>query len=240
MKAIILAAGKGERLRSVVSDIPKPMIKVGGKPILEQDVCWVRDAGISDLYINLHHLPEAIRANFGDGRRWGVNITYSYEPQLSGTAGAVRKIASDHWPSDDRSPFVVVYGDNLLVNFDLGAIVGFHGAKKGIGTVGLHYREDVSQSGIAVLDANQRIVRFIEKPRLDQVVSHWVNVGIYVLEPEILEYIPAKGSSDFGRDVFTRVLDVGERLYGMTCDCPLTAVDTPEMLERAVEMRGGK
>ena len=236
MKAVVLAAGKGERLRGLIGGVPKPMVAVHGKPILQQDIEWLARFGVTDLYVNLHHLPEVITNHFGDGRDWGVRITYSHEHQLLGTAGAVRKIADDYW-GDVREPFIVVYGDNLLSAFDLGQVLEFHGSKAGTGTICLHYREDVSHSGIAVLDSDGRILKFIEKPAPDQVVSHWVNAGLYVLDASALRYVP-RGASDFGRDIFPRMLEAGERLYGLTVNAKLVAVDTPEMLAQALGDRG--
>ena len=134
MRAIVLAAGKGERLKEVTSTIPKPMIKIMDKPILEHNINWLNRYGIKNIYINLHHLPNVIKDYFKDGKRWGVRITYSYEPELLGTAGAVRKIAEEYWQlrtdnyyssvaredlrdskkQKTKNTFVVVYGDNLF------------------------------------------------------------------------------------------------------------------------------
>jgi NDP-sugar pyrophosphorylase family protein len=233
MKAIVLAAGKGERIRGVVSGVPKPMIAINGKPILQQNVEWLARFGVTDLYVNLHHLPDVIRDHFGDGRDWGVRITYSYEETLLGTAGAVRKIADDYWGSVTE-PFLVVYGDNLLAEFDLQAVLDFHHAKRGDGTVCFHWKDDVSQSGIAEVDEDGRILRFIEKPRPDQVVDHWVNAGIYVLEPDVLQHVPLGRACDFAKDVFPAMLERERTLYGIRIDAPLVAVDTPDMLAKAM------
>jgi NDP-sugar pyrophosphorylase family protein len=233
MKAVLLAAGRGERIRDVVDTVPKPMIEISGKPILQQNVEWLVRFAVTDLYINLHHLPDVIEGHFGDGSKWDANIRYSYEERLLGTAGATRKIADDYWGAVDK-PFLVVYGDNLLSEFDLTAVLDFHQANRGIGTMCLYHRDDVSQSGIAVLDESRRITRFIEKPGPAEAISHWVNAGIYVLEPEILKYIPEGQPYDFGRDVFPNVLAVGETLFGMVSDAHLIAVDTPELLTNAM------
>jgi NDP-sugar pyrophosphorylase family protein len=232
MKAVVLAAGKGERIRGLVAGVPKPMIAVNGTPILQQNIEWLAKFGITDLYVNLHHLPDVITSHFGDGRKWGVRITYSHEETLLGTAGAVRKIADDCW-GRVTEPFLVVYGDNLLAEFDLQAVLDFHQAKRGDGTVCFHWKDDVSQSGIAVVD-DGRILRFIEKPRPDQVISHWVNAGVYVLEPDTLQYIPPGRPWDFARDVLPSMIEQGRALYGIMMDAPLVAVDTPDMLAKAM------
>ena len=234
MKAIILAAGKGERIRDLVSGLPKPMIAIDGKPILQQNIEWLARSGVTDLYVNLHHLPDRVTRHFGDGDRFGVQIHYSYEPELLGTAGAVRKILTETPTSGGWEDFLVVYGDNQLTNFNLKELMRFHADHKSFGTVSLFYEKDVLQSGIAVLDQQQRIVDFIEKPRPAQVVSHWVNAGIYILSPQMLDYIP-EGFSDFGHDVFPAVLAADECLMGWVSHATLTAIDTPELLAQAHE-----
>ena len=238
MNAVILAAGKGTRLNSVINDIPKPMVKVGTKPILEQNIIWLRDNGIRNIYINLHQFPDSIRDYFDTGSNWDTDIKYSYEPELLGTSGAVNKIASDYWSTQSpESAFIVVYGDNILSDFNLAEIIKFHNERKGLATICLFYRDDVSQSGIAVLDDNSRILRFIEKPTPEQCVSHLVNTGIYIMEPEILKYIPS-GFSDFGRDIFPCLLEANETLYGIVSDKTVTAIDTPQLLQQAIGKGG--
>jgi len=238
MRAVVLAAGKGERLRGIVDAVPKPMIKVGGKPILEHNIEWLRDYGISDLYINLHHLPDAIRDYFGSGERFGVKITYSYESQLLGTAGAVRKIANEYWGDESSGAFLVVYGDNLLSDFNLADLISFHQAKHGLATVCLYRKpEEVSKSGVVLLDSQGRILNFVEKPYPGQVQSDLVNTGVYVLEPAILRYIPQNCFCDFGEDVFPAAIDAGENLFGLVADADLIAIDTPELYEKALGSR---
>ncbi len=238
MKAIILAAGKGERLKEVVDYIPKPMVKIKGKSILEHNIEWLKSFGLKDIYVNLHHLPDVIKDHLGNGTQYGVNITYSYEKHLLGTAGAVKKIATEYWKKDPSDTFLVAYGDNLLSDFNLLQITEFHRAKKGIGTICLYHKDDVSQSGVAVLDGD-RIVDFIEKPEPSETTSHIVNTGIYVLEQRILKYIP-DGFSDFGHDIFRTVLDAEERLYGFVSNRKLVAVDTPELLRQVVKSTSEK
>jgi NDP-sugar pyrophosphorylase family protein len=122
MKAIILAAGKCKRLKGTVDNIPKPMIRIKGEPILEHNVEWLKRFGIKEIYINLHHFPDAIKNYFGDGKKMGVKIRYSYEPKLLGTAGGVRRIIDKYWNSEDTDTFLVIYGDNFL-DFNLNKII---------------------------------------------------------------------------------------------------------------------
>ncbi len=235
MKAIVLAAGIGSRLKGLLQSIPKPMVEISGKPILQHNLEWLKRYGITDVYINLHHLPDIITRHCGDGARWGLRITYSHEPRLLGTAGAVKKIAGEFWNNSLEEPFLVVYGDNLLSEFDLHRAMDFHRRKKGIGTIGLYRKpQEVAKSGVAVLDAHDRIVRFIEKPGAGKIVGDLVNTGIYILEKRILGYVPENSACDFGRDVFCRVVDSGEPLYGFVWAADLIAVDTPELLAKVL------
>lgn len=232
MKAILLAAGKGKRLKEVTKSIPKPMIQINRKPILEHNINWLKRYGINDIYINLHHLPDVIRDYFEDGSMLGVKITYSYEYELFGTAGAVKKIAQECWQSQ-AFPFFVVYGDNLF-EYDLKQIFDFHQRKKGIATIAVYEKDDVGQSGIVLLSEENRVLNFIEKPGPEEIVSNLVNTGIYVLETDVLDYIPSKKEFDFGKDLFPEMIQKGEEIFGITVKGSLMAVDTPELLNRAV------
>jgi mannose-1-phosphate guanylyltransferase len=227
MNAVILAAGKGTRLGAITETTPKPLLEIRGVPILQHTVerC-VRD-GIDTLFVNTHHLADRVRALLGDGARFGARIRYSFEPDLLGTAGALANFRP--WLEDED--FFVIYGDNYF-DYDLSAIARFHREKGGVATIALYEIEDVSHSGIAVVDADARIHRFIEKPKPEEVVSHLVNCGIYVLSPRIFRFIPA-GVSDFGKDVFPALLAAGEAVYGMPHDGGLIPVDTVSMLQRA-------
>jgi NDP-sugar pyrophosphorylase family protein len=165
-----------------------------------------------------------------------VRIAYSLEDRPLGTAGGVRNAA---WFFD--GPFFVWYGDNLST-CRLDRLWQFHQSRGGVTTIALHHRDDPAQSGIVGLDENDRITRFLEKPRPDQVFSHWVSAGIFVLEPAVLQAIPADGAPDFGRDVFPALLAAGQSLYGyrMSADEGLWWIDTPEDLRRVQEDRRRK
>jgi len=238
MKTIILAAGKGKRLGELTRTIPKPMLKIRTKPILEHNIEWLKDYGIRDIYINLHHSPGAIKSYFKNGKKWGVNIQYSYEPKLLGTAGAVRKIVEDFWIKSSweeekhnsystlHNPFLVVYGDNLF-EYDLREIINFHERKKGIATIAVYERDDVNQSGIVLLNDENKIIKFTEKPKPDEAISHLVNTGLYILEPKVLDYIPSNKVLDFGKDVFPKMIQKNENIFGVIFKGNLTAVDTP-------------
>jgi len=227
-QAMILAAGAGTRLRPITEDIPKCMVPIGGKPLLEHTIRHLRAFGVTDLVINLNYLPDRVTDYFGDGSAWDVKLTYSYEAEALGTAGGV-KHGADHF----RGPFFVWYGDNLS-RCDLGRLYAFHRDRGGVASMALFDREDVTASGIVGLDERDRITRFLEKPRPEQVFSHWVSAGILVLEPTVLDAIAADGPSDFGRDVFPDLLGRGEALYGyrLSAEEGLWWIDTLADLRR--------
>ncbi|MBI4790451.1 MAG: nucleotidyltransferase family protein [Chloroflexi bacterium] len=236
MNALLLAAGEGTRLRPLTEKLPKPMIPIAGKPILQHNIELLARHGIREIAINLHHCPEVVRSHFGDGSRFGVSITYSYEPELLGTAGAVKKLGTSFF----QDTFLVIYGDNRI-ECDLHRLLAFHQARAGIATLALHYREHVTHSGVVALDGSDRVLQFVEKPRANQIPSHWVNAGVLVLEPRVLDHIPAGVPSDFGKDILPHLLEQGERLYGyrLTGDEGIRWIDTPADLERVRQMAEG-
>lgn len=235
-KAMLLAAGQGTRLHPLTKTVPKCMIRIGGKPLLEHTIELLKGYQVTELMINLHHLPEAVTDYFQDGARWGVRIRYSREERLLGTAGAVKKVAAFF-----DGPFFVWYGDNLSA-CRLDRLWDFHRARQAVATIALYHREDPTQSGIVGLDADNRIVRFLEKPRPEQVFSHWVSAGIFALEPQVLEAIPSEGGPDFGRDVFPALLNQGAALYGypLSQEESLMWVDTPGDLKKTEELTNGE
>lgn len=226
MKAMLLAAGEGRRLGSMTLDCPKPMLEIGGATILEHNIRLLHRYGIRELIINLFHCPEVITQRLGDGASLGVQIKYSYEPELLGTAGGVKKVSDQL-----TGTFLVMYADNLTT-CDLHRMTDFHKSKGGIATVALFYRERATSSGIAELDATDRIVRFLEKPNIEEVFSPWVNAGILIMEPAILDFIPADRASDFGREVLPALLAAGQPVFGYKMTEELWWVDSPEDLER--------
>ncbi len=227
--AMVLAAGAGTRLRPLTNSVSKCMVVVRGKPILAHIVDHLRSYGVRDIIMNLHHLPHRIQDYFDNGRESGVCIRYSMEPTLLGTAGALRKVREYL-----KTPFFLLYGDNLST-CKLDQLYRFHRIRRGLASIALFQRDDPTSSGIVELDGGDRITRFVEKPAPDQIFSRWVNAGIYILEPDILTYVPTDGPSDFGRDVFPAMLASGESLYGyrMVAGEGLWWIDTVEDLFRA-------
>jgi NDP-sugar pyrophosphorylase family protein len=184
------------------------MIEIGGQPILRHNLQMLARAGVREAVINLHYLPECIRDYFGRECA-GIALSYSYEPELLGTAGAARNCAAFLRDGD----FIVAYGDNLST-IDLGKLLALHRERDADVTLAVFHRDDVAASGIVGLDADDRVSRYLEKPREDEIFSHWVNAGYLVAKPSVLDAIPADRPSDFGRDVLPQLLARGARVYG--------------------------
>ncbi|MGO9243405.1 MAG: NDP-sugar synthase [Verrucomicrobiia bacterium] len=228
MKAFILAAGLGTRLRSLGLDVPKVMVPIGGKPLLEHHLELFKRQGIREFIVNLHYLPEKITDYFGDGRKFGVSITYSHEPELLGTAGAVKKMETDL----RGGSFIVFYGDNL-VRVDFAPLVEFHRARQAEVTVALFASPEPWTGGVVETDSNGGVLRFVETPDRKQVSTNLISAGILVLEPRVLDVIPAGQFYDFGRDVFPKLLAERRPVYAMEPKAYIQDVGTPERLAKA-------
>jgi len=227
MKAVLLAAGKGDRLGEMTRVIPKVMIPINGKPVIEWNIGLCKQHGITDLFINLHHLKNIITNHLGNGDRFGVAITYANESHLLGTGGGVKQFSK----SLEGAPFFVIYADNWS-DYDLRAIHKHHQETKAEMTIALFHLEDVHLSGVAVLDQEDRILKFVEKPKTDPPPSHWVNAGIYLIEPHLLSQIP-EGTCDFGREVIPRWIQDGVHVAGIKMKEKVIPIDTPGLLKKA-------
>ncbi|MCD8383071.1 MAG: NTP transferase domain-containing protein [Clostridiales bacterium] len=209
MKAILLAGGEGTRLRPVTAGLPKPMVPLFGKPVLEHLLLLLRRHNITRAAVALGYLPQAIRDYFGDGSRWGMELTYFTENLPRGTAGAVRACETFLEGED----CIVLSGD-CVCDFDLTGCIRRHRDRQADVTLLLQRREDPLAFGLVQTDDTGRILRFLEKPGWSQVFTDQVNTGIYLLSHRALERIPPRASCDFSRDLFPRLLEEGFRLYG--------------------------
>jgi NDP-sugar pyrophosphorylase family protein len=227
MKAVLLAAGKGSRLGEMTRVTPKVMIPINGKPVIEWNIGLCKQHGITDLFINLHHLPKLITDHLGNGDRFGVAITYANESHLLGTGGGVKQFSK----SLEGAPFFVIYADNWS-DYDLRAIHKHHQETKAEMTIALFHLEEVHLSGVAVLDQEDWILKFVEKPKTDPPPSHWVNAGIYLIEPHLLSRIP-EGTCDFGREVIPRWIQDGVHVAGIKMKGKVIPIDTPSLLKKA-------
>ena len=229
MKAVILAAGKGERLGELTRNIPKPMIRIRGNPILEKVILLCKQAGIDEILVNLYHLPEVITEYFKDGSEFGVKISYYLEKEILGTAGAVVPMMQEL----GESPFFVLYGDNFL-EIDLESVIEFHREKQSDFTIVTHKREDVTNSGVVVLNNEMAVTDFVEKPKAKIPDSKWVNAGIYLISSINIIKPIIKPNDDFGRDVIPILLDSNHSLFGYKMKQQVWAVDTPQMLHNTI------
>ena len=235
MKAVIMAGGFGTRIHPLTISIPKPMIPLINRPIMEHIVNLLKRHGINDLVLLLFHQPEVIKKYFGDGSEFGVHITYVTPLEDYGTAGAV-KAAARHL--DER--FMIISGD-LLTDFDLSKVIAFHEEKQAKATITLTSVTDPLQFGVVIADKQGRITKFLEKPGWGEVFSDTINTGIYIVEPEVLDLIPEKANRDWSKDVFPTMLDNGTALYGCTMQGYWADIGNPEAyLEACWDICRGK
>ena len=202
VKAVILAGGEGKRLRSITGDLPKPMVELVGKPVMERIVTLLREQGFTELCAALCYHPEAIQRHFGDGAAFGV-----------GTAGSVLA-CRDFYESDD---FLVMSGD-AVCDFDLRALMERHRAARAAVTMALYPSAEPLQYGLVLLDRDSRVRHFVEKPDWAHVVTNLVSTGIYVVSPQAMTYVPEGQPFDFAKDLFPLLLASGETILGVPMD----------------------
>ena len=212
MKAVIMAGGEGTRLRPQTSNLPKPMLPLVGRPMMEHIVSLLRRHDVTDIVVTVAFLPNAIRSYFGDGSELGVRMVYATEETPLGTAGSVRNARDE---LDER--FLVISGD-VLTDIDLTAVVEFHEKSGALATLALCAVDNPLEFGIVITREDGSVERFLEKPGWGQVFSDTINTGIYVLEPEIFDLIPEGRSVDFSSEVFPAALDAGKAVFGYVAD----------------------
>src|SRR3954447_8187729 len=201
MKAVIMAGGEGSGRRPRTTTQPKPMLPLANKPMMEHIVSLLKRHGFDDIVVTLAFMPNAIRTYFGDGSEFGVRMVYATEEQPLGTAGSVRNAMDE---LDER--FLVISGD-VLSDIDLAQIVAFHEEREAMATIGLVAVENPLEFGIVITREDGSIERFLEKPTWGQVFSDTINTGIFVLEPEVFDFIPEGRPVDFSSEVFPALLD---------------------------------
>ena len=222
-----MAGGEGTRLRPLTSNQPKPMMPLVNRPMMEHIVALLQSHGFDDIVVTVAFLANAIRTYFGDGSEFGVRMVYATEETPLGTAGSVRNAMDE---LDER--FLVISGD-VLTDIDLSAIVRFHEEKGAMATIGLKAMENPLEFGIVITRPDGTIERFLEKPTWGQVFSDTINTGIYVLEPEIFDFIAPDQPVDFSSDVFPRLLEAGKPLFGHVSEGYWEDVGTLEAYAKA-------
>jgi len=239
MKAMILAAGLGTRLRPITYGMPKPMVPVLNRPVMEHIARLLERHGFREAIANLHWFPELIEGHFGDGSRFGIDLTYSREEKLLGTSGGVRNAADFLGDS-----FLVISGD-ALTDIDLAAMREFHESHDGIATLATKRVSDTSQFGVAITGSDGRIQGFQEKPDPSEALSDLANCGIYMFRSEVFDFFPEPGTSkasgpddppgfaDWAMDVFPALLEADVPFYSHEIDAYWNDIGNLD------ELRGG-
>jgi mannose-1-phosphate guanylyltransferase/mannose-1-phosphate guanylyltransferase/phosphomannomutase len=232
MKAMVLAAGLGTRLRPITYSVPKPMVPVLNRPVMEHIIGLLRGHGFDQVIANLHWFPDTITDYFGDGSDFGIELAYSPEDSLLGTAGGVRN-ASAFFDGD----FLVISGD-ALTDIDLAAMRDFHESHDGVASLATRRVDDTSQFGVVITDEGGRIQGFQEKPEPAEALSNLANCGIYMFSQEIFDFFPGpresslaasddpEGFADWAMDVFPTLLESGEAFYSHEVDAYWNDVGT--------------
>ncbi|MBT3297578.1 nucleotidyltransferase family protein [archaeon] len=200
--AIILAGGLGTRLRPLTEEIPKPLLPIKGKPMIEHSILHMKKHGVKNFVLSIGYKADKIQQYFGDGSKFGVNISYSIEEKPLGTGGAVKQAVT----CLDK-PFILAWGDNLM-DINYAKLFDTHKLNGTKITMALTPREDVEHFGVAKLEKN-KIAFFVEKPKRRDAPSNLINAGAFVIEPEVLDYLP-QGKSSIERDLFERMACFGQ------------------------------
>jgi len=225
-KAVILAGGEGTRMRPFTYEIPKPMIPVQGKPLVQHIIELLRKYEVRDIILSIGYKGDKIKEHFGNGTKYGVNITYVEEKKKMGTAGALNLVKPK--PTE---PFIMLNGD-VLAEIDLADLISFHADKNALATIALIAVDDPSRFGVANLKGDT-ILEFIEKPKKGKEPSKLINAGVYLLDPKVLDYIP-KGHGMMETDVFPKLAKEG-KLYGYSFTGQWFDTGTPEAYEKAIK-----
>lgn len=223
MKGVIIAGGKGTRLRPLTYTYPKPIVPMANKPFLEYQIELMKKHGIREVVFAVNYLADQIQSYFGDGSRYGMRFYYTREEVPLGTAGAIRN--GVEFFRDE--PVLVLNGD-ILTDADLSQLIRYHHEKKAKVTLTLVRVENPTMYGLILTDQDGRVKQFLEKPRWDQVVADTINAGIYIIEPEVWEYVPVGREVSIERETYPLLLGKGIPVYGYLTDGYWLDIGTPE------------
>lgn len=208
MKAVVMAGGQGTRLRPLSCDLPKPMVPLLNRPMLEHILLLLKAYGIVDVAITTCYFPEAIESFFGDGHQLGMRLRYFLEEVPLGTAGSVKN--AEEFLDE---PFLVISGD-ALTDLDLARLMDFHREREAVATIGLTRVDNPLEYGVVITGGDGRVRRFLEKPSWSEVFSDTVNTGIYALDPRVLDFLARGENVDFSKNLFPLLLERREPLFG--------------------------
>ncbi|NJQ08176.1 mannose-1-phosphate guanyltransferase [Streptomyces lonarensis] len=228
MKAVVMAGGSGTRLRPMTASMPKPLLPVVNRPIMEHVLRLLKRHGLTETVVTVQFLASLVKNYFGDGEELGMELTYANEEKPLGTAGSVKN--AEEALKDDS--FLVISGD-ALTDFDLTELIRFHRERGALVTVCLTRVPNPLEFGITIVDDEGRVERFLEKPTWGQVFSDTVNTGIYVMEPEVFDYVDPDVPVDWSGDVFPRLMKEGRPVYGYVAEGYWEDVGTHESYVKA-------
>lgn len=227
--AIILAGGKGERLRPITNNIPKPMVCINNKPVLEYIINQFKKNNIRDIIISVCYLSDTITNYFGDGEKFGVNISYIYEdPETPlGTAGSIAKLFKKL-----KKTFIVCYGDTLR-NIEIKKLLEQHLQRMPIATVCVYKNTKPNPKSTITFDEKNTVLSYVERPGEIKSQPIWSNAGFYVLEPKIFRFIPQHKKSDFGKDIFPSLIKRHKKMESYIIDGYFLDIGTVEKISTA-------
>lgn len=235
MKGLILAGGKGTRLRPLTLNTPKPIVPVANVPFLLYQIDLMRSGGIEEVILSLPYQPRKIEDLLKDGTDHGIRVRYAVEGTPLGTGGGFKN-AEEYIDST-----VVVFNGDILTGLDLSAVIARHKAAGALATIVLTPVDNPSSYGVVETDPEGWIVRFIEKPGADEITGNLINAGVYVLEPSVLRYMPKGQPYSFERGLFPTLLEQKERVLSFICDCYWIDIGTPKKyLEVHYDILAGK
>ena len=231
MRAMILAAGRGTRLRPLTNTVPKALVPVAGRPLIEYGLLFLKAQGIEEVVINLHHLGEKISAALGDGSLYGLRLTYSPEDPILDTGGGIKKVQAFL----DGGTFIVLNCDTIL-DLDLGALLAAHSHNHAAATLVLRPDLEAARYGILETDAYGRIRRFLGQPaEVSEPLSGFMFTGLQVLEPRVFDFMPEGKPFSTTRDTYPQMLRASEPLYGFIYTGSWMVVDSAEDMARATQ-----
>ncbi len=224
MRAMVICAGEGTRLRPLTQSLPKPLVPVANRPVLEYTLLNLKKHGITDVIINLSHSNKKVQEYFKDGSSLGLQLFYSFEKELLGTAGGVKN--AEHYFLSDSDPNVLVVSGDNLTDIDFSNLIQFHNKKKSDFSIAVTAVDSRFEYGVTLFGKDARIEKFLEKPTWGDIFCNTVNSGIYIFKKEILKEIPKNRFYDFGHDLLPKLLLKKKALYGYKFDAYWTDIGT--------------
>lgn len=220
-QAVILCAGLGTRLRPLTDTTPKPMLPLLGKPMLEWNIEQFKKNGVTEFFINLHHLPEVIQGYFGDGSKWGVKINYSLEKEILGTAGGVKSF-------EDKigDTFYLIYGDMISLVDYTAMSENFSSKNNPIGMQRTRRTDDYADADVAELDQDMKFITIHPKPHVEKYANASRMRGVFILNKKILSFVPKNTYYEIGKQLLPDIVHRGENFYGYECGEYSKGIDT--------------